>query len=106
MDNQLIQWIEKERKLRRLTYRGLSEYLDMSHTQVTKILKGKSPVSIEFCNEMAKYFQEPILKFIVMGNVIPDEFELKKLILGYLNLPRPRQSELLVYVDFLKNLDK
>jgi len=105
-ESELISWIEAKRKSSKMTYRGLAEKLGISHTWVTKILKGKVPASFEFCVKSAKYFGQPIFKFVVMGEVIPDEFELKTLISRYLELPQSRQAELLIYVDMLLKLSK
>jgi len=105
-ENELISWIEAKRKSSKMTYRGLAEKLGISHTWVTKILKGSVPPSFEFCVKSARYFGQPILKFVVMGNLFSDEFELKALILRYLELPQSRQAELHIYVDMLLKLSK
>jgi len=106
MDNELIKWLNEERKKQDLTYRAFAEEVGISHTLVTNVLQAKSPISVDFCLKIAEYFNEPPIKLIIMGNIVPHKQELKRLILGYFKLPPNRQNELLKYIEYLYELEK
>jgi len=108
MSNNFSDWLVKEMEIRNLTARKLDKLSGISHSHISKIVRGEVIVTWEMCDKLAKTFNLPVWKLFLLAELIekvPDELledeRIRTLVNSFYQLSEVGQLELLNYAAWL-----
>ena len=108
MSEDLIDWINKKLKTKKLSQRDLARRSGFSHTLISDALRGTRPITFDFCLAVSKGLNEPLWKILQMAgyveklpqDIINDE-EIRVLVEKFNGLSPSGKIELLNFLDWL-----
>lgn len=97
-------WLSRKCNEHGWSVRYLASLTTYSHTHVGNVLRGEQPATWEFVEQIAKVFDEPVLRLFIMAGLLelPDDLELDQessvIVDIYKQMPRKHQKEIYEYV--------
>lgn len=108
MSKNFAEWFKKERLARSLSIREIAPKLGYSHSHIAKIERGEVPITFEFCEKTAKFFNVPVWDVFsvadLLSKVPPSVYKNEKsrvLLESFDKLPDQGKEELLRYAAWL-----
>ena len=108
MAEDLISWVERKRKAKKLSQRELAKRSGFSHTLISDALGGRRPITFDFCIAISKGLNEPIWTVLQLAGYVdevPEELlkdeEIRVLINKYNSLSSSGKGELQSFLDWL-----
>lgn len=106
LETPFTDWLTKKLKERDWSVRYLSSVTNYSNTHIGNVINGQKPATWEFVEDMAKTFEEPVIRLFIMAGLLtpPHDVELDQesafIIDLYQRMPREHQLELYEYIKW------
>jgi transcriptional regulator with XRE-family HTH domain len=108
MDNNLIDWVERQLKIKGFSQRQLADKVGVSNTFISDVLRGRRSVTFGFCQAIAKGLNEPIWNVLMMAGLVDDvpdnvseSEETRVIISKYGQLSKNGKEDVSKYLDWV-----
>lgn len=108
MTDKLIQWVDRQLKIREISQRELAKRAKVSHSLISNAMRGERTVTWDFCLAVSKGLNEPLWNILIMAGFLEDvpqdvaqSEEVRNLILKFEELSSENKADVIKYIDWL-----
>lgn len=108
MSKELIDWIDRQLKIKGISQRELSKRAKVSHALISNAMRGERSVTWDFCKAVSKGLNEPIWNVLILAGFLDDvpqdvaqSEEIRNLVLKFEELSPENRRDVIKYIDWI-----
>lgn len=108
MSKELIDWVDRQLKIKGISQRELAKKAKVSHSLISNGMRQERAITWDFCKAVSKGLNEPIWNVLILAGFLDDvpqdvaqSEEIRNLILKFDELSQDNRRDVIKYIDWM-----